>query len=327
MPSPELSALIAARLSDVITDAAFDDLPSPVRGKVRDAYDLPDGRRLLVATDRQSAFDQVLAAVPFKGQVLTATTQFWFRATADVAPNHLIDVPDPNVMVVRRLDMLPVEVVVRDYLTGTTATSIWPRYAAGDRRMYGLTLPDGLSRNEKLPETILTPTTKGAAGAHDEPIGPRDIIDRGLMTAADWDQVSALAMALFARGRAIAAERGLILVDTKYEFGRDSDGRILIADEIHTPDSSRYWRAASYGERFAAGDDPETLDKDFLRRWIAARCDPYRQPIPEIPAQTLVEFAARYVELYETVTGETFMPPSPDSPVRKRLHRCLKRFF
>ncbi len=327
MPSSELLALIAARLPDVITDAAFDDLPKPVRGKVRDAYDLPDRRRLLVATDRQSAFDQVLAAVPFKGQVLTATAHFWFRATADVAPNHLLDVPDPNVMLVRRLDMLPVEVVVRDYLTGTTATSIWPRYAAGERRMYGLTLPDGLSCNEKLPETILTPTTKGAAGAHDEPIGPRDIIARGLMTAAVWDEVSALALALFARGRRMAAERGLILVDTKYEFGRDEDGRILIADEIHTPDSSRYWRAASYAERFAAGEDPETLDKDFLRRWIVARCDPYRQPIPEIPAQTLVEFAARYVELYETITGETFTPPLPDLPLRERLHRCLKSFL
>jgi phosphoribosylaminoimidazole-succinocarboxamide synthase len=327
MSKPELSALIAARLDDVLTDAAFAGLPTPARGKVRDAYDLADGRRLLVATDRQSAFDHVLAAVPFKGQVLTATARFWFDATADVAANHVLDVPDPNIMVVRRLNMLPVEMVVRDYLTGTTATSIWPRYAAGQRRMYGLTLPDGLARNEKLPATILTPTTKGAAGAHDEPVGPADIVERGLMTAAEWEEVSAMALALFARGRAIATTRGLILVDTKYEFGRDRDGRMLIADEIHTPDSSRYWRAGSYGERFTRGEDPETLDKDFLRRWIAARCDPYAEPIPPIPAETIVEFAGRYIELYETVTGETFVPPPPGQPVRERLHRCLSSFF
>lgn len=327
MPAAALADLIAARLDDVLTSAAFDDLPPPVCGKVRDVFDIDGERRLLVATDRQSAFDQVLAAVPFKGQVLTATARYWFMATEDVAPNHMLGVPDPNVMLVRRLAMLPVEVVVRDYLTGTTATSLWTLYAAGQRRMYGLTLPDGLRQHEKLPQTVLTPTTKGEAGAHDEPVGPAEIITRGLMSAAEWEEVSQLALALFARGRALAAARGLILVDTKYEFGRDGEGRLMVADEIHTPDSSRYWRAASYEERLARGEDPETLDKDFLRRWIIERCDPYRQPIPPIPAETIVAFALRYIELYETVTGETFTPPPAEPPVRARIHSCLKRFF
>jgi phosphoribosylaminoimidazole-succinocarboxamide synthase len=323
----DLAARIAAELPHALTSAAFDDLPPPVRGKVRDAYDLPGERRLLVATDRQSAFDQVLAAVPFKGQVLTATARFWFEACADVAPHHVLAVPDPNVMLVQRLAMLPVEVVVRDYLTGTTATSIWPRYAAGERRMYGLKLPEGLRKNERLPETILTPTTKGEAGLHDEALAPAEIIARGLMTATEWEEVSAMALALFARGRDLAARRGLILVDTKYEFGRDAEGRLIVADEIHTPDSSRYWRAATYAERFARGEEPETLDKDFLRRWIVARCDPYREPIPPIPSETLVAFALRYIELFETVTGDVFVPPPADPPVRERVHRCLKAFF
>jgi phosphoribosylaminoimidazole-succinocarboxamide synthase len=316
-----------ARLNDTLTDAALPGLPGLIRGKVRDNYDLADGRRLIIATDRQSAFDQVLAAVPFKGQVLTATARHWFAATGDIIANHVLAFPDPNVTVAMRLDMLPVEVVVRDYLTGTTATSIWPRYASGERQMYGVTLPDGLRQHQRLPQTILTPTTKGAAGAHDEPIAPNDIIARGLVPALLWDEVAAAARALFARGRTLAARRGLILVDTKYEFGVDADGRLRLADEIHTPDSSRYWRAESYAQRFSAGLDPETLDKDFLRRWIAARCDPYAEPIPAIPAETLVEFGLRYITLYEQVTGETFAPPPADEALRTRLERNLRAYF
>ncbi|QNT68650.1 phosphoribosylaminoimidazolesuccinocarboxamide synthase [Defluviicoccus vanus] len=325
--SSDFSTTIAARLDDTLTDAAFTDIPGHSRGKVRDNYDLADGRRILIATDRQSAFDQVLAAVPFKGQVLTATARFWFEATADIAPNHVLAFPDPNVTVAKRLAMLPVEVVVRDYLTGSTATSIWPMYRAGGRSLYGYQLPDGLRINQQLPQTLITPTTKGADGRHDEPITAAEIVERGLLPQPVWDEVAALALSLFARGRAIAAERGLILVDTKYEFGLDAEGRVVLADEVHTPDSSRYWRAATYVDRFSVGDEPEALDKDFLRRWIIARCDPYHQPIPVIPAETLIAFSQRYITLYEIITGASFVPPPPTPPLRARIYDNLQRYL
>jgi phosphoribosylaminoimidazole-succinocarboxamide synthase len=319
--------LIAGQLGNVLTDAAFPELPGHVRGKVRDNYDLPDGRRILVATDRQSAFDRILAAVPFKGQVLTGTARFWFEATADIVGNHVVEHPDPNVLVARRLQMLPVEIVVRDYLTGSTATSIWPMYAAGQRKMYGLTLPDGLRKNEKLAETILTPTTKAAEGEHDEPVTPAEIVGRGLLSRERWEEAADCALRLFARGRDIARRNGLILVDTKYEFGLDAGGRLTLADEIHTPDSSRYWRIDSYEARLRAGAEPESLDKEFLRHWIIGRCDPYKEPIPEIPAATLIEFSARYIALYETVTGAPFHPPDTAVPIRDRVRRALQRYM
>lgn len=320
MTKPPRRALIAARLADVLTDANYSELPGRhTRGKVRDNYDLEDGRRIVIATDRQSAFDQILAAVPFKGQVLTQTARFWFEKTADVAPNHVVAYPDPNVLIARTLRMLPVEIVVRDYLTGTTATSIWTMYKAGERQMYGLRLPEGLRRHQKLPQTVLTPTTKAEALGHDLPLSPAEVVGRGLVSDAEWQALEAAALALFARGRQIAAANGLILVDTKYEFGVDEEGRVTLADEIHTPDSSRFWLASSYAERFEAGLDPESLDKDFLRRWIGARCDPYREPIPPIPQDTLIEFAERYVTLFETVTGQAFHPPDDTVPIRERI--------
>lgn len=320
--------MIAARFDDVLVDAAFPEIPGRYgRGKVRDNYDLADGRRIIIATDRQSAFDQILTAVPFKGQVLTQTARFWFEASADIVANHVIDYPDPNVLVARTLRMLPVEIVVRDYLTGTTATSLWSMYAAGQREMYGLSFADGLRRHEKLPQTVITPTTKAAAGGHDLPLSPADVVAHGLLAGDQWDEIERLSLALFARGRDIAAGNGLILVDTKYEFGLDADGVVTLADEIHTPDSSRYWRSDSYAERLAAGLDPESLDKDFLRRWITARCDPYRDAIPPIPEPTLVEFAARYITLYETVTGQRFQPPADVVPIRERIRETLARYL
>ncbi|MFO1152149.1 MAG: phosphoribosylaminoimidazolesuccinocarboxamide synthase [Rhodospirillales bacterium] len=323
----KLRSAIAGRLASVFVDAHFPQIPGHVRGKVRDNYDLEDGRRILVATDRQSAFDQVLAAVPFKGQVLTATARFWFDATGDIVPNHVLAYPDPNVMVATRLDMLPIEVVVRDYLTGSTSTSIWPMYREGKRTLYGYPLPNGLRKNERLPATLITPTTKAVVGAHDLPITPFEIVEHGVLPRARWDEVAAISLALFERGRSVAAARGLILVDTKYEFGLDAEGRLILADEVHTPDSSRYWRADSYEDRFASGEEPETLDKDFLRRWIAERCDPYRGPVPAIPDDTLVEFAMRYVALYETLTGEAFSVPPSSPPIRERVDTNLSRYL
>ena len=319
--------LLARHQGRVLVDATIPELPKHYRGKVRDNYDLPDGRRLIIATDRLSAFDRNIAAIPFKGQVLTQIARFWFDRTADICPNHVIDYPDPNVLLCRRLDILPVEVVVRDYLAGTTATSVWSMYKAGRREIYGLRFPDGLREHEKLPQTIITPTTKARDGEHDEPVTETEILDRGVLTPGQWQEVSQKALALFARGRDLAAGRGLILVDTKYEFGIDRDGRILVADEIHTPDSSRYWFARTYPGRFAAGAPPDSFDKDFLRRWVAARCDPYRDPIPPIPPDIIAEAARIYVDVFETITGESFAVAQPDTPVIERIRANLREFF
>ena len=316
-------AEIRVRARQVLRDATIPELPNHYSGKVRDNYDLPDGRRILIATDRLSAFDRILCAVPFKGQVLTQTARFWFEATRDICPNHVLDYPDPNVVIGRRLDILPVELVVRDYLAGTTGTSVLTLYKAGQREMYGLRLPDGLRDNQRLPQTILTPTSKAFDGGHDAPLTPAEIVSRGLATAAQWAQLSRYAMALFARGRTMAAARGLILVDTKYEFGIDADGRIVLADEIHTPDSSRYWRADSYAARFAAGERPESFDKDFVRNWVAARCDPYHDAIPAIPEDLVLATAAVYVQAFETITGQTFHLPNDTGPVLDRIRANL----
>ncbi len=319
--------LLAAHAHRLLAEADIPELPNHYRGKVRDNYDLPDGRRVIVATDRLSAFDRALCVVPFKGQVLTQTARHWFEATADICPNHVLDYPDPNVVVGRRLDIVPVEMVVRGFLAGTTGTSVLTLYKAGARTMYGVRLPDGLRDNERLAAPILTPTTKAFDGGHDEPLTPADILGRGLLSAAQWERLSGYALALFARGQAMAAERGLILVDTKYEFGVDGDGRLVLADEIHTPDSSRYWRAASYEARFAAGERPESFDKDFVRTWVAGRCDPYRDPVPAIPENLILATAAVYIEAFETITGQPFAMPDDDGPVLDRVRANLKPLF
>ncbi len=318
---------LGAHLGQVLADATIPELPNHYAGKVRDNYDLADGRRIIIATDRLSAFDRIIAAIPLKGQVLTQIARFWFDATRDLCPNHVLEYPDPNVLVCRRLAILPVEIVVRDYLAGTTATSIWPIYQAGRREIYGLHFPDGLRQNQKLPATIITPTTKAFDGGHDEPLSADQILDRNLLTVRQWQTVSARALALFARGREFAATRGLILADTKYEFGLDPDGQIVLADEIHTPDSSRYWLADSYQRRFAEGQPPESLDKDFLRRWVAARCDPYRDPLPEIPHEIVAEAARLYVEAFEIITGQDFDPPNPSTPILDRIRANLSQYF
>lgn len=321
------SATIRARIGHCLVDAHFPQLPNFQRGKVRDSYDLPDGRRVMIATDRQSAFDHVLAAVPFKGEILNQTARFWFEATADICANHVVAFPDANVVVGRKLEMLPIEMVVRDYLTGSTATSIWPMYAKGARVVYGHKLPGGLKKNQKLPETILTPTTKGMAGEHDYPITAAEIVEKGILAESCWKEAAATSLKLFARGREIAAKNGLILVDTKYEFGVDSDGRLTLADEVHTPDSSRYWIKDGYDARMADGQEPESLDKEFLRLWIAARCDPYKDPIPEIPSDTLAEFSGKYIRLYEQVTGRAFVPSEPGLAPRQRIEKNLRQAF
>lgn len=312
--------------AQALADATLPEFPGHYRGKVRDTYALPDGRILLIASDRLSAFDRILAVVPHKGRVLTQLARYWFDATADICPNHVLDYPDPNVVVGRRLEILPVEIVVRDYLAGTTGTSILTLYRQGQRQMYGHTLPDGLRDNQRLPQTIITPSTKAFDGGHDEPLTAGEILERGLLTPAQWETVSAYALALFARGREMAAARGLILVDTKYEFGLDADGRILLADEIHTPDSSRYWIADSYDARLAAGERPLSFDKDVMRSWVAARCNPYRDPIPKIPNELIEETSKVYIQAFEAITGQPFEPLPDDGPPLARIRRNLEPY-
>ncbi len=321
------TAQLAPHLSNVLRDAAIPELPNHYRGKVRENYDLPDGRRVIIATDRLSAFDIILTAIPFKGQVLTQIARHWFEATKDLCPNHVIEYPDPNVVVAKRLTIMPVEIVVRDYLAGTTGTSLWTMYKKGRREMYGHTFPDGLRENQKLPQTIITPTTKAFDAGHDEELTAAQIVERGLLTQAQWDEVTAKALALFARGREMAAERGLILVDTKYEFGFDDAGKIILSDEINTPDSSRYWFAASYPERYEAGQRPDSFDKDFVRSWVTQRCDPYKDPIPEVPAEVVLEAARIYIEAFETITGQTFQVSAEMTPVLERIRANLAPYF
>ncbi|TCL69870.1 phosphoribosylaminoimidazole-succinocarboxamide synthase [Rhizobium sp. BK251] len=311
----------------ILAEAHFPELPNYYRGKVRENYDLPDGRRIIISTDRLSAFDRILTCIPYKGQVLTQTARYWFEATKDICPNHVLSYPDPNVVVGKRLDILPVEIVVRGYLAGTTGTSILTLYKKGEREMYGIRLPDGMRDNQILPEPIITPTSKEFDGGHDEPLTPAEIVERGLLTKAQWQTLSQYALALFARGQSLARERGLILVDTKYEFGTDAAGNIILADEIHTPDSSRYWLADSYQASFESGKRPASFDKDFVRAWVAERCDPYKDPIPEIPADLIEQTSKVYISAYEAITAQPFVPDDNGETPIERVRRNLQPFF
>lgn len=319
-------------LTRVLDHARIPELPNPYFGKVRDCYDLPatasePARRILISSDRISAFDRILAAIPFKGQVLTQTARFWFDRTADLCPNHVLSYPDPNVVIGRRVTILPVEVVVRGYLAGTTGTSILTQYKQGRRQLYGHVLPDGMRDNQVLPAPIITPTSKAFDGGHDEPLTATEIVEQGLLTAAQWEEVSSRALALFARGQTMMAERGLILVDTKYEFGTDETGRILLADEIHTPDSSRYWIASGYDAAFDAGTRPPSFDKDVIRAWVAARCDPYNDPIPEIPPEMIAATSKVYIDAFEAITGQTFVPDMTGATPLDRIRANLAPWF
>ena len=288
----------------VTTDLA---LPAKYPGKVRDTYDLGDGRLLLVTTDRQSGFDRMLGAIPFKGQVLNRTSLSWFALTKHIVGNHVLFSPHANTLVARKCRVLPIEFVVRGYLTGSTDTSIWTKYASGERTFNGCTLPEGMKKNEPLPRNLVTPTTKEKD--HDRPIAAHEIVAEGWLTQAEWEFCSAKALELFAFGQEVAAKRGLLLVDTKYEFGVAGDGETLLIDEVHTPDSSRYWLAPTYAERMAEGREPDMIDKEFFRLWFRERCDPYRDAtLPTPPDKLIAELAARYIQLFETITGESFAP-------------------
>jgi phosphoribosylaminoimidazole-succinocarboxamide synthase len=305
-----------------------DGVQPDARGKVRDIYrrGLPARRGgqqwLLVTTDRLSAFDRVLGLVPYKGQVLNQLSAYWFSATTDIVDNHLVALPDPNVMLVRECQALPVEVIVRGYITGVTQTALWYRYSQGEREIYGYTFPGGLHKNEPLPGPIITPTTKGGPGSHDERLTCREVVEKGLVAPAVWERVQAAALALFQRGQKIARRGGLILVDTKYEFGLDGD-RIVLIDEVHTPDSSRFWLADTYHERMAAGEEPDNFDKEFVRLWYAARGYRGDGEPPAWDAGLAVQASQRYVEVYQLLTGRAFKPA--EYPAEPRIARVLAK--
>ncbi len=302
----------AASLQDALphclSSTDFESLGEKYEGKVRDNYTTKDGRRYIVVTDRISAFDRVLGTLPFKGQVLNRLAAWWFDRTRAVVPNHVIGVPDPNVLECVECEPILVEMVVRAYATGTTSTSLWTHYERGVRDFCGHKLPEGLKKHQKLPEPIITPTTKAPKGEHDVSGAREEILATGKVSARDFDEAAELALKLFASGQKICADRGLILVDTKYEFGRDKSGRLVAIDEIHTPDSSRFWQAASYLERFHAGQDPDPLDKDYVRRWYIDQGYRGDGVPPEMPDEVRIGAADRYISAYERITGETFVP-------------------
>jgi len=277
-------------------------------GKVRDWYPASDGRRILVTTDRLSAFDRVVAAVPWKGQVLNQLSAWWNEKTADIVPNHLLSVPDPNVSVVKELSPLPVEVIVRGYITGVTSTALWRRYEEGDREIYGYSFPEGLKKNQKLPAPIITPTTKAAEGMHDERLTCAEIVEKGIVAPAVWARMEEAALKLFERGSAVARKAGVILVDTKYEFGLDEKGEVTLMDEIHTPDSSRFWRAGSYEDRLSRGEEPELFDKEFVRMRYAELGYRGDGVVPALPADVWIDVGLLYQSVFEILTGNEFIP-------------------
>lgn len=309
---------VRAQLDKCFTEARFPEWANYYsQGKVRDIY-VPPGRahRVLITTDRVSAFDQIFGTIPFKGQALNKIATHAFDQTLDIAPNHILALPHPNVMVVTELDMLPVEVVVRGYLTGSTSTSVLPRYEHGERDMYGYTWPDGLTAHQSLVDVfggpIITPTTKHEA--HDRPLTVKSVVKEGYMDAVTWANVMDIALRLFKRGQELAAHHGLILADTKYEMGHNKNGQIVLADEIHTPDSSRFWIAGTYYDRLADSKTPDSLDKEFLRLWLKDHgIGKDTENIPPLDDDLRVDVANRYIQLCERVTGKQFQPTNDDT--------------
>jgi phosphoribosylaminoimidazole-succinocarboxamide synthase len=312
-----------AKLLPLALDETNLPLSNKQTGKVRDWYNLPNGERLIVTTDRLSAFDIILARVPYKGQVLNQLSAWWFEQTKDIIPNHIISLPDPNASIVRVAEPILVEVIVRGYITGVTSTALWYRYSLGERDIYGYTFPDGLQKNARLPEPIITPTTKGGATGHDERLTCAEVVEKGLLDAKTWDQAQAAALAIFKRGQEIANKAGMILVDTKYEFGIADDGSVVLIDEVHTPDSSRFWKADTYEARFAAGEDPENFDKEFVRLAYAEKGYRGDGEAPSMPAELWASASERYITIYELLTGKTFEASA--YPVEQRLVENLKK--
>ncbi len=311
--------VIKRQLEHVLQETSF-GLGEKYEGKVRDNYRL-NGKRIIVTTDRISAFDRVLCALPFKGQVINQTAAFWFDRTRHIIDNHLIDVPDPNVLVAKECRLIPVEMVVRGYLTGVTTTSAWYHYSQGKRDFCGHVLPEGMKKNQPFARPIITPSTKAEKGSHDESISAEELLRRGLVDEAVYREMETAALALFEYGTELAAANNLILVDSKYEFGLSGD-RVVLIDEIHTPDSSRFWVKDTYEDRFERGREPDRLDKEYVRGWLADRGFRGEGPIPHIPDEVRIEAARRYITAYEMITARSFEAQNED--VLKRITRRLQ---
>jgi len=319
-------SIIQENLTNTLTETNINTPFQKVHsGKVRDTYTYED-KRILVTTDRQSAFDRILAAIPFKGQVLNQVSAFWFEQTKDIIQNHLIAVPDPNISIVKSCQTLPVEIIVRGYITGVTETAAWFNYEKGERMFCGNLLPEGLKKNQKFGQAIITPTTKPETG-HDEKISRDEIITQGLVEEKIWNQIEDVAIKLFERGTEIAAKNGLILVDTKYEMGLDKNGKLILIDEIHTPDSSRYWLANSYKEKFNQGLEPDNFDKEFLRLWFNEHCDPYDdKDLPDAPPELIEEVSFRYIDIAEKLMNKPFETDDV-SNINQRINYNLEQYF
>ncbi|HCR69968.1 MAG TPA: phosphoribosylaminoimidazolesuccinocarboxamide synthase [Anaerolineae bacterium] len=292
-------------------------------GKVRDWYDLQNGQRLIVTTDRLSAFDRILARVPYKGQVLNQLSAWWFEQTKEMIPNHLISISDPNAAIVQKVNPIQVEVIVRGYITGVTSTALWHRYSLGERNIYGYDFPEGLKKNQKLPEPIITPTTKGGETGHDERLTCAEVVEKKILDEATWNQVQTAALAIFNRGQELAAKAELILVDTKYEFGLTDDGQVMLIDEVHTPDSSRFWKSNGYQKLFNEGREPENFDKEFIRLAYTEKGYRGNGEIPSMPDDLWTSASRRYIAIYEMLTGKTFKPGS--YPIEERLNKNLEQ--
>lgn len=306
---------------NILEKTDFKNLGEKYTGKVRDVYSQKD-KVIMISTDRYSAFDRNLALIPCKGQVLTQVSKFWFENTKDIVKNHVLDFPDPNVVIGKKCKVIPIEWVVRGYITGITSTSLWTHYKEGKRNFGNFVLTEGLKKNQKLAEIVFTPTTKDE---HDRPITPKEIVTEGILPEEMVIELERIAKALFKRGQEIALAHGLILVDTKYEFGLDENNEIILIDEIHTPDSSRYWQADSYQARIDQGLEPENFDKEFLRLWFKENCDPYKDEIiPEAPHELVLELSRRYIKICEQITGIPFMVETGD--ISKRIENNLKKY-
>ncbi|OGJ42013.1 phosphoribosylaminoimidazolesuccinocarboxamide synthase [Candidatus Peregrinibacteria bacterium RIFCSPLOWO2_01_FULL_39_12] len=315
---------LLAQIPNCLKSTDFPTLGQKYEGKVRDNYS-KDGKRFIIVTDRLSAFDRVVTLIPFKGQVLNQMAEFWFENTKDIAENHVIEFPDPNVVVAKECKALPVEMVVRGYITGVTSTSVWTHYEKGERNFCGNVLQDGMKKNQKLSHPILTPSTKAEHGGHDESVSRDQILEHKIITAEQFDYMSDVAMKLYQRGVEICAKQGIILVDTKYEFGISPGGEILLIDEIHTPDSSRFWFVNEYEKRFAAGEEQKKIDKEYLREWLAERGFKGEGEIPVVPDEIRAETARRYIEAYELITGQKFVGEISD--VSARLQKNLSKYL
>lgn len=316
---------LQAQLQFTLSETNFDFLGTKYAGKVRDNYTTPDGKRILITTDKLSAFDRNITTLPFKGAILNGISTYWFKKTSHIVGSHMIASPDPNVVIGEECEPLKIEMIVRGYITGSTNTSIWYSYQKGERNIYGLDFPDGLKKNDKLPTPIITPTTKAGKNEHDERLTKQEILDQNLVSAEDYAYLEEKSLALYNFAAEECLKNGLILMDTKYEFGRNKKGELVLIDEIHTPDSSRFAIAATYAERLAQGLEPENLNKEHLRLWLAAQDYTGEGEMPHITDEIRIETTIKYIEAYEAITGQPFVAEVGDSAAR--IEQNLKTYF